>query len=618
MINKYDMLNNAIEAICNSAPDTFGRYRMEGKSEEEKNNIRAKGYIHLFLLIKFGLQDFKTRHDYITDGPGDGGVDAYYIDTNRRVIYLIQSKYRIDEGNYENKEISSAEIASMELKSILDGKLNGEDGRPYNGKIRGMQKKISGLPNLGLYDYKIILLANLYKSESLKVVKTIFSGLSYDVFDYTRAYDELVFPYCTSTYFQGDSIIIDRNIMGVEQCCKESFENTSYGKCSVALLFVPLSFVAEIVDEYKNSILQYNPRNYLSMSKNPVNKAISVSLKEQNENFALLNNGITMICSDFICSTQNGLNGSTNIRIEDPQIINGGQTGFTLSRIYRDDPEKLQGKKVLLKIIATYKSSKEQQAVTDEEKQELSTAYATFVNSISDATNMQTKIDEADRKANLQAQISMQKRLFAYYGLLYERKQGEYEEALHQKIFDKDQVIKRDTFVKCLWAMKGDCAKAMSISKADLFDEDALLQVINENTDAKCAVFSYLFFSLSVAIDNKNKKQEHPVWGNGTRYGKYALLSVAGRLVSTHLEKRTGLADILELAERSLEIILNEWGEFEKYVRTLQTNETYFKNEVNYFNYYKSQNVQNDINVFWSNYEMEESAELCLVKKTGH
>ena len=165
MINKYDMLNNAIEAICNSAPDTFGRYRMEGKSEEEKNNIRAKGYIHLFLLIKFGLQDFKTRHDYITDGPGDGGVDAYYIDTNRRVIYLIQSKYRIDEGNYENKEISSAEIASMELKSILDGKLNGEDGRPYNGKIRGMQKKISGLPNLGLYDYKIILLANLYKSE---------------------------------------------------------------------------------------------------------------------------------------------------------------------------------------------------------------------------------------------------------------------------------------------------------------------------------------------------------------------------------------------------------------------------------------------------------------------
>lgn len=43
-----------------------------------------------------------------------------------------------------------------------------------------------------------------------------------------------------------------------------------------------------------------------------------------------------------------------------------------------------------------------------------------------------------------------------------------------------------------------------------------------------------------------------------------------------------------------------------------------FQKEVNYFNYYKSQNVQNDINVFWSNYEMEESAELCLVKKTGH
>lgn len=235
------------------------------------------------------------------------------------------------------------------------------------------------------------------------------------------------------------------------------------------------------------------------MSKNPVNKAISVSLKEQNENFALLNNGITMICSDFICSTQNGLNGSTNIRIEDPQIINGGQTGFTLSRIYRDDPEKLQGKKVLLKIIATYKSSKEQQAVTDEEKQELSTAYATFVNSISDATNMQTKIDEADRKANLQAQISMQKRLFAYYGLLYERKQGEYEEALHQKIFDKDQVIKRDTFVKCLWAMKGDCAKAMSIS--NLYENFERLAELQHKALMMCNDYEIVRDKFKICLD---------------------------------------------------------------------------------------------------------------------
>ena len=33
--------------------------------------------------------------------------------------------------------------------------------------------------------------------------------------------------------------------MGVEQCCKESFENTSYGKCSVALLFVPLGVMVQ-------------------------------------------------------------------------------------------------------------------------------------------------------------------------------------------------------------------------------------------------------------------------------------------------------------------------------------------------------------------------------------
>ena len=612
MLSKYEMLNNAIEAICKTAPDSFGSYKMDGKCEEEKNNIRSKGYIHLYFLIKFGIQDFQMRHNLITDGPGDGGVDAYYIDNNRRIIYLIQSKYRLNEENYESKEISPDEIASMELKSILHGKQEGEDGRPYNGKIKGMQKNISELPNLGLYDFQIVILANLYRKESLKVVNALFDGYSYEVFDYNKAYDELVFPYCTSTYYQSNTIIIDRNIVGVEQYYKESFQNTSYGKCSIALLFVPLSFIAEVVDEYKNSILQYNPRNYLSMSKNTVNKAISNSLEAQNEDFALLNNGITMICSDFKCSVQNGLDGAANIRIEDPQIINGGQTGFTLSRIYRETPELLCGKKVLLKIIATYKESKEQQEITNEEREHLASSYSAFINAISDATNMQTKIEEADRRANLSAQINMQKRIFTYFGLLYERKKGEYEEALHQSVIEKDQIIQRDIFVRCLWAIKGDCSKAMSISKAELFDENTLSLVINDNINASVAIYSYILYSKAVAIDNKNKRKEHSIWGNGTRYGKYAILSVVGRLTNQKIINCQNIKQIVDIAERSLNMVLEKWGDFEKYAKAIEGNHNYFGKEINYFNYYKSQNVQTDIEAYWGKYEVREEFALTL------
>ena len=536
MVTKYEMLVNAIDFLCKLAPLNQSSYNMEDKSEEEINNIRSKGYIHLYLLIKFGIQNFEERHSFITDGPNDGGIDAYYIDNEGKTIYIIQSKYRTNEKNYENKEINPTEIVAMEIKSILQGKQQGYNGCPYNGRIKGMQKKISELSNRSLYDVKIIILANLYHLDKVKIMDALFKEYKYEIFDYKRAYLELVFPYCISTYYQNSLIVIDRNVKGIEQYYKESFQKTSYGKCTVILMFVPLRFVAEIVDKYKNSILQYNPRNYLSMSRNPVNKSISSALEQDNEDFALLNNGITMMCSDFDCCTQNGLDNSVNIHIVDPQIINGGQTGFTLSRMLYDKPEQLEGKKVLLRIIATDKEKKEANK-SEEIRSNLKDAYNSFVGMISDSTNLQTKIEEADRRSNLLIQREMQKRIFDYYGLLYERKKGEFEEAIHNKIISNDQVIKRDTFVRCIWAAKGDCSKAMSDSKTELFSEENFNNSINSELNMPIAVYSYIIYTLVCQKEVKNKHAKDVVGGNGTRYGKYALVSAdrkSTRLNSSH------------------------------------------------------------------------------------
>ena len=94
-----------------------------------------------------------------------------------------------------------------------------------------------------------------------------------------------------------------------------------------------------------------------------------------------------------------------------------------------DKPEQLEGKKVLLRIIATDKEKKEANK-SEEIRSNLKDAYNSFVGMISDSTNLQTKIEEADRRSNLLIQREMQKRIFDYYGLLYERKKGEFEEAI--------------------------------------------------------------------------------------------------------------------------------------------------------------------------------------------
>lgn len=609
MVTKYEMLVNAIDFLCKLAPLNQSSYNMEDKSEEEINNIRSKGYIHLYLLIKFGIQNFEERHSFITDGPNDGGIDAYYIDNEGKTIYIIQSKYRTNEKNYENKEINPTEIVAMEIKSILQGKQQGYNGCPYNGRIKGMQKKISELSNRSLYDVKIIILANLYHLDKVKIMDALFKEYKYEIFDYKRAYLELVFPYCISTYYQNSLIVIDRNVKGIEQYYKESFQKTSYGKCTVILMFVPLRFVAEIVDKYKNSILQYNPRNYLSMSRNPVNKSISSALEQDNEDFALLNNGITMMCSDFDCCTQNGLDNSVNIHIVDPQIINGGQTGFTLSRMLYDKPEQLEGKKVLLRIIATDKEKKEANK-SEEIRSNLKDAYNSFVGMISDSTNLQTKIEEADRRSNLLIQREMQKRIFDYYGLLYERKKGEFEEAIHNKIISNDQVIKRDTFVRCIWAAKGDCSKAMSDSKTELFSEENFNNSINSELNMPIAVYSYIIYTLVCQKEVKNKHAKDVVGGNGTRYGKYALVSAISMLSKDLVDEKKDLKELMKIAEKSLDIMINKWEDFENYVCNLNTNDNYFNKERNFYNYYKSQNVKKDIKEYWKDKRISEQYEL--------
>ena len=54
------------------------------------------------------------------------------------------------------------------------------------------------------------------------------------------------------------------------------------------------------MSKYKNSILKYNPRNYLSLSNNKVNRKILESIISNNANdFAIYNNGITIIADSF-------------------------------------------------------------------------------------------------------------------------------------------------------------------------------------------------------------------------------------------------------------------------------------------------------------------------------
>lgn len=120
-MNKYQTLINVLDQLRKEAPKEYKRYYPLETDQEGLNKARARAYIHLFLKVKFGLLDFKSREEFITDDTYDGGIDGYYIDDENKKIYFIQSKFRTNQQNFEEKNIDLDELISMDLDRITKG-----------------------------------------------------------------------------------------------------------------------------------------------------------------------------------------------------------------------------------------------------------------------------------------------------------------------------------------------------------------------------------------------------------------------------------------------------------------------------------------------------------------
>ena len=87
--------------------------------------------------------------------------------------------------------------------------------------------------------------------------------------------------------------------------------------------------IAALIERHGERLLERNIRRYLGLQGNRVNEAIRDTLRSQERsNFYFYNNGITLTCDKF---SHNALqSGDYQVRIENLQIINGGQTCMTI------------------------------------------------------------------------------------------------------------------------------------------------------------------------------------------------------------------------------------------------------------------------------------------------
>ena len=143
------------------------------------------------------------------------------------------------------------------------------------------------------------------------------------------------------------------------------------------LCVVPGSFLADIYDEYGSRLLEGNVRAFLS-TRGKVNGKIRATIAKAPDRFFAFNNGITATATDVVVDS-----GGRIARIQDLQIVNGGQTTASLYNARARDKVPLGAVFVQMKLSV------------------LSPELAlTMIPEISESANTQNKVSDADLFAN--------------------------------------------------------------------------------------------------------------------------------------------------------------------------------------------------------------------------
>lgn len=570
--NKYELLLSTLDSLIDEAPNESKKY--DNSDEEKVNQARARALIHLFLRTRFGLIDFEIAEKFITDGAGDGGLDAYYIDKDAKIIYLIQSKFRTKLENFEDKAVDGYELFKMELDLITKGNTTDHNGNKFNGKILGFQRTIKEIADIGKYKYILVFLGNIPTRLNPQKLKEVSGNVcdEVEIINGTNIYNDLLLPYLQSDFYNKKEFILKIKINQNQSNRINYSVKIDDQSININLSFIPTIEIAKMMFEYKNSLLKYNPRCYVGIKKGGVNYEIDSSISNTNSNeFSLLNNGITIICTDFQYTERNAEPNSATLLITNPQIVNGGQTAFTLAKIYADNRQKdFNNKEVLVKFISLNQKQTPEQI--------------RLIEKISEATNNQTPVYLSDRKSNDEYLISLQEYLFENYGILLERKTGEFYEVISKNIISKETIITKEQVMRLCFVINGKTSEARSYANEKLFKQYPLSLIDFEDIYKIINIYRTVEAFMQSTRD-QNKKFRVSEFGYGLKYGKYAISATIFNLLKNSKD------DIKKIVNH----VKNKWLDFETTISNIEHNKDYFSESFDYANYYKGKTINNDL-----------------------
>jgi len=359
---------------------------------------KLKSLAFVYLCVKTVLDlDGDETFDCLTEGGGDFGVDAIHISEEydgEFTVSLFQAKYKHTDfsgnSNFPESGINSL-VRAIRLLFNPAAEL-----QHINPRLLAKVEEARSLIRDGFIPQVRSIACNnglTWNSATDEVIKCASFGdqVTWEHVNHTSLVKILQAskPVTDSLRLNGKAIVEDMD-----------FSRVLVGRISV-------TEIAGLISRHGDRLLERNIRRYLGLQGNRVNEAIRLTLETpERSNFYFYNNGVTLTCDKF---SYNALQeGDYQVKVENLQIINGGQTCMTIFQTMRQAtlfPEPTEAY-VLLRLY------------------QLPSDNGDLVRKITFATNSQNPVDLRDLRANDEVQRRLEMDI-SQFGFSYRRKRSD-------------------------------------------------------------------------------------------------------------------------------------------------------------------------------------------------
>tara|TARA_R110002049_G_scaffold308784_1_gene514076 strand:- start:966 stop:2777 length:1812 start_codon:yes stop_codon:yes gene_type:complete len=337
--------------------------------------------------------------DHIVDMANDLGNDAIFTNQANNEILVFQFKYS------KNQLLNTNEIKKN--KRFIDWIIGlTEEKLSANHKLKKLidEELSSILTPENIKSNNFFITFYYIDADFIGNIKTDINALHTNYKDKKINFDIRFYNYQELEELY-DDIEIPKNEVELRFVGNEIFSKnlTYYDNDETQLETVVTSIYANslkpIIEDKKELILALNVRYY--KGENDINSKIKKEYsKGEKSNFWILNNGINGVCQDFT------INDNNTLTIKNFQIVNGGQTAKTLTRIVNDLPDNVQ---ILLRLTKVKDKARTSKISMD----------------IAVASNSQNAISARD----LHSGDRIQNKIFEHLnnvGVFYDKKDGEW------------------------------------------------------------------------------------------------------------------------------------------------------------------------------------------------